>query len=214
VISGDRKIVDLATRHLIGYSTKLFGALRNVIFGYAGSEDMFHVFLRYTVGDLVILRDDPDRYTNNNLFQKLSNTMHILKENRNRQDFVLDVMVARQFPNDGQSDLHYLNSLGNYDQITEWRVIGQGGLIARPLVQKNWKTDMKMKEFAELSYCIIKYIEEKKLNDSVGTGLDEPSIKYLEDAGDLDTEPLDKELKEFKQACTRYAKRFGDILAA
>jgi hypothetical protein len=57
------------------------------------------------------------------------------------------------------------------------------------------------------------YIEEKKLNDSVGTGLDEPSIKYLEDASDLDTEPLDKELKEFKQACTGYAKRFGDILA-
>ena len=53
---------------------------------------------------------------NNNLFQKLSNTMHILNEIRNRQDFVLDVMVARQFPNDGQSDLHYLNSLGNYDQ--------------------------------------------------------------------------------------------------
>lgn len=214
VISGDRKIVNLATRDLIGYNTKLFGVLRNVIFGYAGSEDMFHVFLRYIVGDLVISRDDPEGYTNNNLFQKLSNTMHILKEIRNRQDFVLEIMVARQFPNYGQSDLYVLNSLGNYDRVTKWRVIGQGELIARPLVQNNWKTDMKMKEFAELSYCIIKYIEEKKLNDSVGTGHDEPSIKYLEDTGDLDTEPFDKELKEFKQACSRYAKRFGDIQAA
>ena len=104
VISGDIKIVDLATRDLIGYSTKLFGALRNVIFGYTGSEDMFHVFLRYIVGDLVILRDDPDRYTNNNLFQKLSNAMHILREIRNRQDFALEIMVARQFPNYGQSE--------------------------------------------------------------------------------------------------------------
>jgi 20S proteasome alpha/beta subunit len=214
VISGDRKIVDLATRDLIRYSTKLFGALRNVIFGYAGSEDMFRVFLRYIVGDLVILRDDPDRYTNNNLFQKLSNTMHILRKIRNRQDFALEIMVARQFPNDGQSDLYFLNSFGNYDRITEWRVIGQGEVIARPLVQNNWNTDMEMKEFAELSYCIIKYIEEKKLNDSVGTGHDEPSIKYLEDTGDLDTEPFDNELKGFKQACSRYAKRFGDILAA
>ena len=57
VISGDRKIVDLATRNIIGYSTKLFGALRNVN-NIPGSEDMFHVFLRYIVGDLVILRDD------------------------------------------------------------------------------------------------------------------------------------------------------------
>lgn len=211
VISGDRKIVDLATRDLIGYSTKLFGALRNVIFGYAGSEDMFHVFLRYIAGDLVILRDDLDRYTNNNLFQKLSNTMHILRKIRNRQDFSLEIMVARQFPNDGQSDLSFVNSFGNCDRITEWRVVGQGELIARPLVQNNWRTDMEMKEFAELSYCIIKYIEEKKLNHSVGTGHDEPSIKYLEDTGDLDTEPLDKELKEFKQACSRYAKRFEDI---
>ena len=46
---------------------------------------------------------------------------------------------------------------------------------------------MEMKEFAELSYCIIKYIEKKKLSDSVGTGHDELSIKYLEDTGDLDT---------------------------
>ena len=214
VISGDRKIVDLATRHPIGYDTKLFGALRNVIFGYAGSEDMFHVFLRYVVGDLVILRDDPDRYTNNNLFQKLSNTMRKLRCIRNRQNFVLEVMVARQFPKDGQSDLYYINSTGNYDRITEWRVIGQGQLVAKPLVQNSWKTDMKMKEFAELSYYIIKYIQEKKLDDSVGTGDDEQSIKYLEDAGDLDTEPLKKQLKEFKKGYSRHAKRFGDILAA
>jgi 20S proteasome alpha/beta subunit len=192
----------------------LFGALRNVIFGYAGSEDMFHVFLRYIVEDLVILRDDPYRYTNSNLLQKLSNTMHVLRDIRNRQDFALQIMVARQFPNNGQSDLYVLNSLGNYDGVTEWRVIGQGELLARPLVQNNWKKDMEMKEFAELCYCIIKYIEEKKLNDSVGTGHNEPSIKYLQDTGDLDTEPFDNELKGFKQACSRYAKRFGDILAA
>jgi hypothetical protein len=70
---------------------------------------------------------------------------------------------------------------------------------------------MNMKEFAELSYCIIKYVEEKKLDDSVGTGLDEPSIRYLEDAGDLDTEPLDKQLKEFKKVYSRHAKSFGEI---
>ena len=55
------KIVDLATRHPIGYRIKLFGALSNVIFGYAGSEDMFYVFLRCVIGDLVIIRDDPDK---------------------------------------------------------------------------------------------------------------------------------------------------------
>jgi hypothetical protein len=63
VMIGDKKIVDLATRHLLGYNMKLFGALLNVIFGYVGTEDIFHIFLRYVVGDLVILRDDQDKYT-------------------------------------------------------------------------------------------------------------------------------------------------------
>ena len=31
--------------------------LRNIIFGYAGSEDCYNIFLRYALGDLVILRD-------------------------------------------------------------------------------------------------------------------------------------------------------------
>jgi|ERR671918_1724248 20S proteasome alpha/beta subunit len=214
VIAGDRKIVDLATRDPIGYIPKLFGALRNVIFGYAGSEDMFHVFLRYIVGDLVILRDDPQRYTNNNLVEKLSIAMHMLKKIRNRQDFALEIMIARQFPNNGRSDLFVLNSHGIYDPVTEWSMIGKGELIARSLVRNNWKTNMEMKEFAELSYCIIKYIEEKKLDDSVGTGLDKSSISYLEDTDDFDTEPSDMEFKEFKQACSGYEKIFGDISAA
>ena len=115
VISGDTKIVDLATRDLIRYSTKLFGVLRNVIFGYAGSEDMFYIFLRCVIGDLIILRDAPDNYTHDNLFQKLSNIMHILMKIRKYQDFALQIMVARQFPNNGQSDLYLLNSLDNYE---------------------------------------------------------------------------------------------------
>ena len=91
----------------------MFGALQNIIFGYAGSEDMFYVFLRCVIGDLMILRDDSDKYTHDNLFQKLSNIMRILMKIRNRHGFALEIIVARQFPKDRQSDLYLLNSLGN-----------------------------------------------------------------------------------------------------
>ena len=72
-----------------------------------------------------------------------------------------------------------------------------------------------MKEFAKLSYCVIKYIEKEKLEESIGTGPNEPSIKYLKDGAELDTQPsANNDLKEFNQACNGYAKKFRDILAA
>ena len=37
--------------------------------------------------------------------------------------------------------------------------------------------------------------------------------KYLKDADELDTPRSTNELKEFKQACGEYAKKFGYILA-
>ena len=75
--------------------------------------------------------------------------------------------------------------------------------------------DALYQEVAKINYYVIKYIEEEKLDESVeGSHDDEPTIKYLKDASELNTLPSDNELKEFKQACSEYTKKFADILAA
>jgi 20S proteasome alpha/beta subunit len=110
VVAADRKIIDLFTRDLLRYDDKVFGVLRNVILAYEGAEAMFRVFLRYVAGDVIILRDREEKYTANNLIQKLSTTMNMLREIRDQhsKDFRLSVMVARQFPKNGKSDLYVL----------------------------------------------------------------------------------------------------------
>lgn len=204
----DKKMVDLATKQFLMYDTKIHAPIRNVIFGYGGSADMFDVFHRYVVGDIMILRDDESKYTQENLFQKFGNIMHKLRKIRNNMDFVLDVMVGRIFPGNVPSDLHVINSRGYYKSITEWTTIGQGEVQARPFIEKNWNSSMVMKDFAALSYCVIRYIENENLDESVGTGKNEPSIKYLADSEELDYEPSDTELDNFKNAYSQYTVDF------
>lgn len=114
VIIADRKITDLITRQLVKYDEKVYGVLRNVIFAYEGSEDMFNVFLRYLVGDVVMLRDDREKYTSANLLEKLCNIMTVLRNIRDprSRDFLLSIMVAREFPAGVMSDLNIIKSNG------------------------------------------------------------------------------------------------------
>jgi len=104
VMIGDSKITDVMGT-LLRYGPKYAGALRNVIFGYSGVVDMFKVFGRYLVGDVVILRDSDDKYSPENLLEKVSEAIRVLLEARSNQSFDLRVMVGRQFPKDGNCDL-------------------------------------------------------------------------------------------------------------
>ena len=94
VIVGDSKITDVMGT-LLRYEPKYAGALCNVLFGYSGVVHMFKVFERYVVGDVVILRDSKDKYTPENLLEKISDAMHVLFEARSNQYFDLRVMVKR-----------------------------------------------------------------------------------------------------------------------
>jgi 20S proteasome alpha/beta subunit len=203
VIVGDTKLTDTMGT-LLRYEPKLAGVLRNVIFGYAGAVDMYKIFERYIAGDVIILRDSPDKYTSDNLVKKTADAMHVLLVARSRQFFELRVMVGRQFPNNGKSDLHLVDSKGRIEPIKSWKAIGDGQLDANPIIERKWKENMSMKEFGQLGYCIIKYIEKQKPEGSVGG---EPSIKYQKDAADLDTIPSIEEIKEFQKASKTFSVR-------
>jgi 20S proteasome alpha/beta subunit len=69
VIVGDTKLTDTMGT-LLRYEPKLAGVLRNVIFGYAGAVVLYKVFERYLAGDVIILRDSPEKYTSHNLLKK------------------------------------------------------------------------------------------------------------------------------------------------
>ena len=191
----------------------LRGVILNIIFGYSGEVKMYDLFVRYLVGDVVILRDEQEAYTTQNMIQKLCDIMNNFKANY--QPFLLTVMVARQFPRNGRSDLYLVKSTGVQERVNHWASIGIGEHLARPLVDDFWNNndDIKMKDFAELGYCIIKYIEKRGLEPSVGVGVGRPSIRYLKDAAEIDTESTDEEFNEFENAYTAHSIEFDELLA-
>jgi len=195
----------------ISYSEKLRGVILNVIFGYSGVVGMYDLFVRYVVGDLVILRDDPDKYTNENMILKFCGIMDKFRELH--KPFDLQIIVGRQFPKHAASDLYLINSSGDHEPIPQWNLIGDR-TIAEPLVDTLYNRDniFTMKDFAELSYCIIKYIEKLEPYGTVGTGGSKPSIRYLKHFGDIDVEPSDVEFQEFERAYGEYEVKFNEIL--
>jgi hypothetical protein len=163
------------------------------------------------VGEVVILRDDPAYYNNQIMIGKLCDIMDKIRENCKPRD--LSILVGRQFPQNENSDLHVIKLIGEQSPIDMWTSIGRGSFYSDKLVSAYWKNNMNMREFAELSYCIIKFIEKNQLDQSVGVGNGRPSIRYLEDAEDLDFEPSDNEYCEFENAYVNYLSRFKGILA-
>ena len=134
----------------ISYDEKLRGVILNIIFGYSGQVKMYDLFVKYLVGDVVILRDEQEAYTSQNMIQKLCDIMNNFKENY--QPFDLTLMVARQFPRNGRSDLHLVQSTRVQERINHWVCIGHGQFIAKPLVEDFWNNneDVRMKDFADL----------------------------------------------------------------
>jgi len=83
------------TRERITYSEKLSGVIRNVIFAYSGDVGLNDIFVKYVVGEVVILRDDSAYYDNQNMMGKLCNIMDKIRENCKPRG--LNVLVGRQF---------------------------------------------------------------------------------------------------------------------
>jgi 20S proteasome alpha/beta subunit len=146
VVVADRAFMDLHTLETIKYDEKLSGVIRNVIFGYAGSVDIYHIFVRYVVGDLVMLRDDPARYTYQNMIPKFGMIMDKIRKSTN--PFLLDVIVARQFPKNGKSDLFLVKANGSQHHISGWKAVGNGELIANKIVSSFWNNEIIMRNFA------------------------------------------------------------------
>jgi 20S proteasome alpha/beta subunit len=107
--------------------------------------------------EVVTLRDDSTQYTNQNMIEKLCHIMDKLRESCKPRS--LNILVGRQFPQNGSSDLHVIKLTGEQNIIDSCTSIGSGSVYSNKLICNYWDNSMNMKEFAKLSYCILKFIE-------------------------------------------------------
>jgi hypothetical protein len=223
VIVTDMKITSLATGtpKFLRYESKISGVFTNIIFGYAGDVETYEVYLNYAVGDSVRKRDDPiETYTNDNFIQKLHGNMVKLRNVlvQGGKILLLRILVGRQFPGNGKSDLHTVTSNLYPDaelienRTNTYTVIGDAERYAADLIRHKWKPDMTMRGFAELSYSVIRYIELKNISATVGLGSNKPPIRYLSNSGNVDTDLSDQEWERFKETYQIYADYFDRIV--
>jgi hypothetical protein len=213
VIVEDTALTRMDTFELLGHDEKLRGVIRNVIFGYEGQKEVYDIFVKCVVGEVVMLRDDVvQHYTIENMISKFSNIVCTIRSIT--PSFRLSILVARQFPGDGKSDLNLLLENGEIKLIQIWETIGNGKAAADPLVKNFWekKGVMNMRTFAELSHCIIRFIEKEELVMGVGVGANNPSIIYLENGADIDMPPTTAEFNSFEGLYESYSKEFRTIL--
>lgn len=97
------------------------------------------------------------------------------------------------------------------NDIDSFAVIGDAETCAVELIRTKWKPDLTMREFAELSYSIIRYIEERNISAAVGFGSNKPPVRYLSDVGNIDTELTNEEWGQFKETYEIYAENFDRI---
>jgi len=195
-----------------GYEQKLYGELTNVLFGCAGNLDIIYLFRMCVVGQVVMLRDAPDKYTDINLLDKIKEIMCLFKRIRNGEFFQLTIMIARLIGRPSRPDLHVIDSLGRIDSefTRPYKAIGSGTRMADPLLVREWNENMLMKDFAKLSYCIIKYIEDVEPQGSVGVGGGRPHIRYLPYNSKTDIEPTEQEWTEFRKSVPKCVADFRE----
>jgi 20S proteasome alpha/beta subunit len=104
-----------------------------------------------------------------------------------------EVLVAIQ-PPDKPPTLNLIQGSGTPYTIKNNHAIGSGALYAQVFLKKCWYDGMAMEQVAELGYFIVKYIEDFKLNFTVGG---EPMIWFIpNDERDENGEKVDYQVKE------------------
>jgi 20S proteasome alpha/beta subunit len=160
---------------------KLFGEIGHVIYGSSGDAGMFELFRGY-VTDYVNTHRGEINFQN--AVVKLA--LCVLKINKEYgfPPNLYDILVATQ-PPDKPSTLKLIQGSGTPYTIKNYQVIGSGSPYGQVFLKKRWRPEMTMQQVAELGYFIIKYIENYRLNFTVGGT---PTIWFIPDEEKDDSE--------------------------
>lgn len=176
VLVADRKVTLLDDGLHFDFCDKLFGFVEHVIVGSSGSTDTFELFrghLMHRVRTNRVHIEDVNIVIGEIVFDL--NTKYNFKK-----ELVFEVLVAVQYM-DKKSALTYINAYGVPRTIEGCTVIGTGGKYVKALLEKGWRDTMTMDAAAELGWLMIKYIEDLRLDFSVGLGGRAPQIFYIPD---------------------------------
>jgi 20S proteasome alpha/beta subunit len=152
VLIADRKLMRKNGEAI--YREKIFADLRHVIIGYTGDVEMFDIFRRYTVGDVMILRDDMKRYTSDNLLSRVSNSIKQFNGLVGCRPFkVLLVSLLENPP-----EMYHIDLDGSWNKVS-YESIGSGSAIANMFCSTLDHQNIKMKDFTKHAYLAIDYMD-------------------------------------------------------
>jgi len=222
VLIADR-IVTTQSDGLVFYCTdKLFSVLEHVVIGSSGSSGNFELFRNHV---LSYINRKSTKVSADDILLTLSNQTYNLNERyRGRNsNAIFDILLGRAYQ-DRPSTLTYVNSYGLPNSEEGYRIIGSGTRYAKVFLQRMWNRDMPMGKVAELGYFAIRYIEQLKLDHTVGLGGQKPQIWYMPDnykendekdiTFGIDRLANDQELQILESRVKEKVKRFDDYLAA
>ena len=207
VLIADRKLT--RKNGEITYREKIFGDLPHVLIGYTGDVQMFDIFRRYTVGDLMIERDAVKRYTLDNLLSKVSSSIKDFNRLVESRPFKVLMVSHHEKP----LELYHIDESGN-PNISDYKAIGSGKEIADIFCGALKFDKILMREFIRHAYLAIMYMD--KYCPGFGVGVEpegNPDIKYLYYDQEWDKEPA-KESPQDIEDCKNYTdkklKRFRE----
>lgn len=184
VLVADRK---LTRRHgKPEYKEKIFGDLEHVLIGYIGDVQMFDIFRRYTVGDVMIERDESRRYTLDNLLSRISGSIKLFNGLIDCRPFKALMVSHREKP----LELYHIDEHGNSNKVSSYMAIGSGKEMTDMFCGTLDHVNIKMKEFIKHAYLAIMFMNN--YCPALGVGIEAgniPDIKYLYYDKEWDKEP-------------------------
>jgi len=161
------------------FAEKLFSILHNVVIGSSGSSGNFELFRNHIAA--YINRNQTKANVNEILLTLSSQTYALNERYRTRHSSaIFDILVGIGHQ-DKPATLTYLNSFGLLNPEAKYRLIGSGSRYAKTFLERIWNRDMTMAKVAEIGYFVIKYIEELKLDHTVGLDTRGPQIWFIPD---------------------------------
>jgi 20S proteasome alpha/beta subunit len=126
------------------FRDKIFGDIKHYLIGYTGDVNLFDIFRRYTVGDIMIERDTDKRYQVDNLLMKVSETIKRFSALRCTP---FKVLIAAHRGN--ASVLYHIDTDGRSNEIIEYKSIGSGSIIADKFCSSPERDRITMRDFAK-----------------------------------------------------------------
>jgi|GEM_PF-932472 20S proteasome alpha/beta subunit len=186
------------------FNDKIFGDIEHILIGYTGDADLFDIFRRYTVGDIMIERDNLKRYLLDNLLLKVSKS---IKRFNALRCTPFKVLMASHKEN--PPELYYIHEDGNWNKVEQYQAIGSGSTVAEMVCGGLEHNNITMRDFARRAYLAIDYMHQ--YCPGLGVGVEPqgaPDIKYLHYNEDKDKPASEQDKKEYKKYSQERLQRF------